>query len=414
VISMDKAARAGGLDSGRAEQRRSELAVLFLKSFPGSTRAARVVLMQAAAGELGEDESLRILTEVPRDSPVYETSRRQASRILYGKVRAARGGGSAAERDFAALRFIGISEELLAADRRAATDQASSERTAATERLVVRARQMLDALLGGSSPDAARAQGVLDVLNGVVAQNSVNLSEHRAELTFRQFQIALAREQEPEAIRLAGTLVGLGSTAETFAAAADRLIYKRIAARWKNSPQDDALSREVVRIGNRVIDRLGKGETVLADPAVAGLYATVAAAATAIAERQGTDDAGMMTLAIGLDKALLRAQPRLAEPLRRLAGNAEATKDGRTALECWRTMLGAAKQGSVEWFEARYHSLRLLAGIDAVKARELMREHQLLYPDFGPAPWNDRLRELDRQLAGSASSVPTRSAGGAP
>lgn len=412
IVAYDRSAKttASATTPGttKADARRAELAALYLQNYPDSPHAARIVLMQAAGGELSEDEALRILSEVPRDSPVYEPARRQVARLLYNKVRSSRG----QERDFAAMRFVSVAEELIALDRKAAMKGTPAEARPACERLVLRARQMLDALLGGDSPDADRAQAVLDVLEDVAKFNNLDLSGHEAELTYRRFQIALARGRGDEEVSLGERLAGMGPGAAQFAAAAHRLMYKRVLAQWKasGSASDAGL---VVRVGQRVIDQIGGSNEAMRDPAVLTLYSNVAEAATALSHGTGGESAEMRELAITLDRAVLRAQPRLEESLRRLAANAEAGGDDSTAMECWSTIFSASPQSSATWFEARYESLRLLARIDRVRARQAMDQHKLLYPDFGPTPWGDKLRGLDSTIPAAPALAPGPAAPGA-
>lgn len=419
VIASDRAAKGPAADPA-SSTRRDEIAALYLASYPDSSEAARLILMQAAAGsDTSEDDAIRILSEVPRESPVYEPARRQVARMLYQKFRGSQG----AQREAAAIRFIAISEEMLAAERRAAMGTDREAARAACEQLVLRVRQMLDVLLGGTSPDGQRAQAVLEVLDGVATYNRLDLAPHRAELTFRRVQIALAAQELSAAMAEADRLNALAGSSE-FSAAADRLVYRDLARKWRvesdaGSPTAET-TQAVVRIGRRVIDQINatSGAASLDDPAVVALYSTVSAAATHRAEQTG--DASHRDLAIMLDESILRSQPRTESVLRRLARNAESAGKMEIALEAWRSMFSYAIQGSDQWFEARFNALRLLKASDAAKARDLLIQHKLLYPDYGPEPWGERLRELDRELgpttaAGSGSGpavVPVPGGGG--
>lgn len=408
IVAYDRSAKdrpAAATPGVKPGERRAELAALYLQNYPDSPHAARIVLMQAAGGDLSEDEALRILSEVSRDSPVYEPARRQVARLLYNKVRSTRG----QEREFAAMRFVAVAEELIAMDRKVAMQGSSADARPACDRLVLRARQMLDALLGGESPDADRAQAVLDVLQDVAKFNNLDLTEHEAELTYRRLQIALARDRESDAVALGERLAAMGPPGAQFAAAADRLMYKRVLAKWKASGSESD-AQLVVRIGRRVIDKIGDGKDAMLDPAVITLYASVAAAATTLAH--GDAAQGMREVAIALDRAILRVQPRLEESLRRLGANAEAGGDVATAMECWTTIFSASPQRSAAWFEARYESLRLLAALDGARARQAMDQHKLLFPDFGPAPWGDKLRELDLSIPAAPAQPPAAPGGG--
>lgn len=412
VLALEKATKANTTKANT--ERLNQTIALFLQHYPDSERAPRLVLMQAASGVLADDDALKVLVGVPKDSPVYDAARRQVARILYTKFRTARG----AERDFAAQRFVVVGEEVLAIDRRAAMDGKASQATAAADRAVVRARQLLDALLSVSAPDASRAESVLQVLRAVATMNNLDVRPLESELLFRELQIALLRDNDQAAEEIAQKLFSSKDTSGQFAAAAERLMYRRAANRWRpgitasEGVDPVLLAQQVVTYGRRVIDRLGQSREVFNDNAVIVLYSTVADAA-ADRWRSGNDTA-MRDLAIKLDGTLLQVQPRLEPALRRLAECAESVggvEDAKTALGCWLTLLSAAAQGSEPWFEARYHSIRLLLKIDAVKAQSAMAQHKLLYPDYGMDPWGPRLRELDGQI--SASVPAPAPAGGA-
>lgn len=407
VLALEKAAKGGGKP---IQDRLNQTIALYLQHYPDSERAPRLVLMQAASGQLADDDALKVLSGVAKDSPVYDASRRQVARILYSKFRAARG----AERDFAAMRFVAVGEEVLGMDRKAAMDGKASESLAAADRAVVRARQLLDALLSVTAPDASRAESVLQVLRGVATMNNIDLRNLESELLFRELQIALLRGNDPAAEEVARKLLASKDATGQFAAAGERLMYRRAANRWRpgmtaaEGVDPDALTQQVVKYGRMVIDRLGQSRDVFRDNAVIVLYSTVADAAM---ERWRTaGDTAMRDLAILLDGTLLQVQPRLEPALRRLAESSEAAgsdNDVKTALGCWLTLLSASQQGTDAWYEARYNSIRLLFKADAVKARDAMAQHRLLYPEYGPEPWGQKLRALDAEMgAGMPGSTP--------
>src|SRR5262249_54485996 len=153
-----------------------------------SARAPRLVLMQASTGVLNDDDALKALAGVAKDSAMYEQARRQMARILYARFRA----GLGPEKDRAAARFLPVAEELFAIDAKAATDPEGRDRAAAAERAISRGRQVLDALLSISAPDVERGEQVLGAVRGLGIAASVDLSPYTAELTYREVQIALA------------------------------------------------------------------------------------------------------------------------------------------------------------------------------------------------------------------------------
>ncbi len=421
IVALDRVV-SEGLAEGGTEAAREKLAqtiALYVQTYPGSSRSATLLLRNRGGEGMDDEKTLNILLAVEPGSPVYDASRREAARLLYARFRAAR--GSATEKDFAAMRFVGLADELLAADKTVALGKAGEETTAAGERVIVRARQMLDALLSVSSPDAARAERVLQALRGVAAYNGLSLDEHRQELLFRQLQIALVKNEADQAEPLLGQLsAAAGAQQSQFVTAAYRLVFMRAVDAWKHggatpaTPDEDpaARARAVVTTGLRVIDGLGADDGVLStrDSAAMSVYAAVAQAAAEVWKTTGETEA--RDTAIRMDSAILAASPNVEGSLVRLAETSEAAGEGARALECWRLLMAGRTQNTDGWYEARYHSLRLLAQQDPARARQAMDQFVALNPDFGPEPWRAKMRELEATLPPAAP--PADATNGAP
>ena len=97
-------------------------------------------------------------------------------------------------------------------------------------------------------------------------------------------------------------------------------------------------------------------------------------------------------------RALLQHQSSNGRFLRAAGELSEAVGDDDTALSCWRRLVSGSRAGTERWFEARYRVLTLLSEIDPDRAREVMRQHKILQPDYGPDPWGARLKALDIRL----------------
>ncbi len=413
IVSLDRAVEGKSKGDAAVEKRRDEAASLFLQSYPGTERAAALLVRRATSGLLADEEAVRVLLGVNKESPLYERARQHAAKLLYSLYRASHG----PERDFAAMRFVGVAEETLGADRKRALEQAGPEGLEAARRVVIRVRQVLDALLGVSNPDAPRAEAALAILSAVASHHGIDLAENRAELTFRRLQIALARDDAAGAADLVEQLSAAGADSQ-FSIAADQLMFRRAAdqrqreqASGKDGPKKETLGA-IVKHGVRVIDRAGEPSKALADPAILSAYEVVAQAACDLWERE--QDTAMRDVSMRLDKAVLAARPQAEGSLRRLARTAEAAGDVATALQCWRTLMSGLAAGSEPWFEARYHTLRLLARTDQDRAREAMRQHVLLYPKYGPDPWGARIKELDATLGPAPTPPPGPPAGSGP
>ncbi|MEX2219097.1 MAG: hypothetical protein WD749_10100 [Phycisphaerales bacterium] len=398
IVSLDKAVE-GGRPS--LKERLGTLAALYLKTYPRSDRAAKLLLRQSLAGLVSEEKAAEILLAVEAQSPLYESARRHAATLLYSIYRRSRG----QDRDFAALRFAEVSEDLLRIDRARAKTGTEAEAREASSQVVIRVRQLLDAVLGMTAPDLARADRAFEVLDAVAADGAVDFKKVQDELLYRRLQVAIARGRTEDINRHLDRLHALGGR---FSDSADRLLYKRALAALPGAGQSAPAAREVVRHGLRVVDQFTRDGSALADPAVYSLYNAVADAAARVWELE--KDETLRDTALRLDRALLQHGDAPAPVLRRHARLAESDGDIQGALDSWRTLLAGLSSTSPEWYEARLHSLRLLAAIDAPRAREAMGQFRVLHPDFGPPPWGDRLRELDRQLGPAAPAPPINGA----
>jgi hypothetical protein len=416
ILALDRAVKGRGnslVGADRATQdERNQTVALFLQTYPDSDRAGRLLLMQISAGLLSNDEAIRVLGGVGTDSAMYPAARRQLAKMLYDRLRAARG----AEREVAALKFLQVADDVMTTDRRTVTDGATpEERRGAGERVIVIGRQMLDALLGVGAPDATRAQSILETIEAVAEHQQINLAPNATELAYRRVQIKLAAGDDAGAGEAARVLAEMGKDAGEFGEATDRLLFRRASSRWRVNLQEQPgspsieLARGVVGAGVRLIDRFGDSPETLREPGVLGAVSTVAGAA--FATWKATGEVAMRDLSLGLDERVLGAQPNTLESLVRVCETAEDAGKPTRAIECWSIRLGASSTGTDAWFEAKYNVIRLFVKIDAAKARAQLRQHQALYPDFGPEPWGPRLRDLNTQLGPDPASMEPTDAG---
>lgn len=410
VVALDRLSIRTGAHPNRADEKLDELSTLFIRSYPATERAANLLLRRSTQGRIKDDEAVRVLLGVGRESDVYEASRRQAARLLYRLYRSA----PADEKSFAAQRFVAVGEEVLAMDRRRAMDPKDPDAKPAIERVIVGGRQLLDAILGVSAPDLARAEGIMEVIQTVAGYNNFNLAAYADEINFRRFQILIARDEVAEACKIADALLAKAGEKETarFAISAQRILYNRAVQRYRKafltSTSDTAAylaaTRDVVRFGIAVIDQMHASPASFNDPAVATLYNTVAQAASVLFKQEGDREA--LLAAVRLDAVLVKGVPGHVEGLTRLGELSEAAGDQITALECWRTLSVGLEAGMPDWFRARYEAIRLLAVADPQTASEAIRQHIVLYPLYGPAPWGEKLRSLEQSLPPPAPSSP--------
>lgn len=398
IVALDKAVEGG---STAMKERLLRMGSLYLQKYPKTDRAAKLLIRQASSGIVSEEKAVEILLGVEKDSPLYETARRQAATLLYTIYRRTRG----ADKDFAALRFAEISDEILKIDRRKLVTASEAESKEIATQVVARVRQTLDAVLGMAAPDLDRADKALEVLDSVVAQSGYDMSKLEDEIIYRRFQIAVVRSRADEMTKFLDKLHGLRGP---FADRADRMMYNRALTAAKGESATLEALREVVRHGLKVMDQFGRTPEALKDPAVYSLHNSVAEAAARAYRLSG--DKQMREIAVSIDKPLLQIGNATLPLLRRYAELGELAGDRDGALDCWRTIMAAAGTTSPAWFEARYNSLRLLLAMDAVRAREAMVQYKVLHPDFGPEPWGPKLAELDVQM-GSPTAITEKKEG---
>lgn len=375
VVALDKAVEGG---KGSLAAKRDRVSELYLQQFPSSENAARLVLRSAQGGGVKEEEALKVLLGVPEGSAIRDAARRQAAVLLY---RAYRRAGSA-DKAFAAARFAEVAEGVVRSEVARARSGSDAVARDAAQNVSLLVRQLADALLSGPAPDVPRVQGLLDLMENVAALHRMDVSSLEGELAYRRLQIAVAREDGPG---IEKELARLRRAGGEFSMAGDRLLYGRAVERWKGSPGDARLARAVVRHGLIVLERAG-GEGALA------VRLSVAGAAAAVWRAE--QDREMLSRSIELDKESVKRGGRTVETLRRLAETSEAGGDGATALECWMELFAAMPADGDEWFEARYQTLRLWWARDPERAWEAMKQHKVLYPNFGKEPWGARIGAL--------------------
>ncbi|MBK7404763.1 MAG: hypothetical protein IPJ41_09045 [Phycisphaerales bacterium] len=401
IVSLDRAVENG---ERSAVEDRDKLATLYLFTFPATDRAAKLLLRRIDDGLMSDEEAIKVLLDVPKDSPLYEASRRHASRLMYRQYRSTRG----PERDYAAARFVEVAEELINLDVAKVRSGSKEEAQEAAKAVVLRVRQALDAALSIAVPDVARATRLLDLLDDTAALTGLDLGDAEGEIAFRRLQIALARTN-PDGVSAA--IAELHRAGGIYATSGDRLLYQQALERWKGQTLNIEAATEVVGYGQRVLAQFEPLEDHTKDASVMGVLNTVASAATAVWSHT-PDDTSMRDIAIEADKKLVSLGKQTAPSLRRLAVASEAAGNHQVAFDSWTTLMNGLREGSDGWFEARVESMAVLAEIDRPRARATLDQYRVLYPDLGPEPFASRARELSALLSGVAPAAEPGTGGG--
>lgn len=389
IVAMDRAVEGGNTALTSA---RDKAATLYLAAFPGTDNAARLLLRRSGAGLVSDEETVRILLEIAPESALHQPARRQAAVLLFKMFRKARGD----ERAGVGVRFLDVAEEVLRMDVQRAVSADAQVSTDAVQHAVRAVRQIGEIGMALSPPEPSRVESALDELERLRAVLKIDLAGVEEELWYRRFQVAVQRGRSDAADEY---LAKLRARSGPFAQAAERHLFRSALTAWRASPASVEHARAVVRSGVRVVEQFGAGPDTFQDPMVLGVYNDVAEAAAALWRL--TQDTEARAIALRLDGRVVDAGKPPAESLRRLAQLQEAAGDTGAALGAWRILLAGMAPENPGWSEARYESLRLIAKSDPARAREVLDQHKVLYPDFGPEPWGSKLRLLDEELGGA-------------
>ncbi len=406
IVTLERALsrEPGKVDQLAIDERIEQLSTLFIKTYPSSERAVALTLRSIARTDRTDEEAVRVLQSVNKDSPAYEAARRQLARLLYRLYRSA----LPMDRPFASARYLRVADEVLTVDRKAALEATGDSVPAAVERAMATGRQMLDAALSATPPDAAKAEQVMGIIKQVLFKTDVPAQQWADELDFRSIQINLARDQTDKADALAEAIRARMDTAKPgtdalasarrFHSAARRALLQHADAALRAAGDDASrvsAARRVIANGLPLTDEILPNAAALQDAQSAVIVSRVAEGGAVLWRSAG--DAAARDAALRLDRALVSARGPSIESLTRIAELSEGAGDAKAASDAWRTIADVERDGSAAWHRAKYEFFRLLANADAAGARAAVTQHLILYPS-GPEPWATKIKELGARL----------------
>ncbi len=383
----------------RLERRRAELIDAFLTRYRAHPAAASFLYTRATSGTLPPAEAARDLLSIPDSSPVATAAHHEAARLLYQLYVNASG----AARQHAALRFLEIGGRLLDRDRGSLYRPDEQ----AAERAIVNARRVLECELSLPDPDRDRAEAAYDLLALLYGRGSLGSPEVVAEMAYRGMQLAVMRgdiEQAEESIEL------LAEHDPDLAARASRQLLVEVGRNWNaridalGGLEDAALATQqdldetarVIELVRRALSGMSDTERALSDPASAQLHMLLARAHAVlwIAGRGERD----LQRARGLYDSLIEAQGSNERILRDASVFAIKAQQFETALTALRGLLAGQRSGEREWFRTKTEMIETLERVDPDRARDVLTQHVVLYPDLAPEPYGARLRDAARRL----------------
>jgi hypothetical protein len=396
IVCLDQLILSGRGEMREEVRRRVEA---FLDRFPAHAGAPALRARRIAdRPDMVAESDLEALMAVPRGHPQWRSSRETVAAVHARRFR--EGGSAAAE---AGRRYLEVAEPLLSA----AADEGAGVRREPTPAEVDMVRLALEIALDARVGDLERAAAELARIEswraagwdaGVVA----------GELRYRGVQWAMAMGRWPDAARRAEAFLDDGPYRDAWSRAAIRRVLEAAA------PGAGGGSARAAAAWSLASAVLADTDASTAE-SVEGLRLSLAAAAIGLA-RPG-DAAARTEAATAVAEAMDRVRPeRPAERgvLQALGRAAGRLGDLDRALECWRTLSDGLRPPDADWYEARFEVASILRRIDPERALAVMRQHAVLEPDYGPAPWGPRLRQLheDLEAAFEESSPPSPPAEG--
>lgn len=389
IRALDQIEETVGVDgASEVGVRRDELVKRFLQTYPDDEKSAALIIRLAESESIPASDRLSLLRGVPASNPLRESALRYATSLAYSMYRDA---DSEADRDFASDQFVELAEPLIAIDQRRGLGGDRAAQRAA----VARARQAADAALSVRVPDLSRAERIVDVLHRMLLDGFAGATEAESEILFRRAQLALAKGDQRGAEQIVDQLRDRG---DEFAAPSVRVFYRDAAIEYERVIGAQADRAVVLAAAERLIsagadllvqlegqDSLSEGDRTL----VVAVRIRIGRAAQQVWRMSGDDD--LLRVAYARFRDALQEQPRNVEALRGVGQTGEAAGEPEAALDAWRLLLSGLPAESEAWFEARTEHLAILARLDPDRARQVIRQHAVLYPAIGPAPYRERL-----------------------
>lgn len=345
----------------------------YLTDYPATDRAHKLLVRHAGTATLDPDRTVDGLREIPESDPVVASARRVLVRLVY------RSWTSGRRQDQAARAELVLLVQWLW-EREAADPNLGTPR----ERLDL-ARIALDVGLSASPRDDELADSALARCRVLVSEPS--LAVFRSEIDLRTTELMAARNDLAGAESAARPL---HESASDLAAQADRFVLSAAFRVLDEAPGRSDASEIVLRVGVRVADRLTPPAPAPLPPDASAIIDRVA---QVVAANASADPASRDT-AIRLGRLLIERGSPTAQGLRDLARLAADAGQPRTELDAWNVLLSAARPDEEAWWEARYHTLRLLRNLDPEAARAAFDQHRVLYPVPGLLPWTRLISEL--------------------
>ena len=369
---------------------RIDLLDRFLVLHPSHPNASRARLLKMEdTSEPTIDDALALLT-LTDDDALAEISRKKALRILYRLFKVGRGTTS-------------IDAGRLFLERVESPEFSTEMSEAEIDAALLESLRIFSVSLADRTRDRETASALMKTIDAARDDGMKIPFRHREQLASRRVEVLLLPPLEVANLREALESLELNEDIESdpylrrslkiiLAAAEDVLLEK---------PADSPL----VPIAIEAIGRAGTGlsgttplESGLSDSEQWLILRTMALAQRLAFARDGDFDVGEKAFAFY--EALVGSRPNDIRALSGLVAISDSTGRLKNAVDAQRVLLNGATPGSDTFYERKVRFLELLSRHDPERARKVLAQHVVLYPDYGPGRWGVRLRAMHQSLGG--------------
>ncbi len=371
---------------------RIDLLDRFLVLHPSHSNASRARLLKMEdTSEPTIDDALALLT-LTDDDALAEISRKKALRILYRLFKGGKGTTS-------------IDAGRLFLERVPSPDFSNDMSEPDVDAMLLESLRIFSVSLAGRTRDRETASALMNTIDAARKDGMKIPVRHRAQLASRRVEVLLLPPLQVENLREALASLELNGGIETDPYL--RRSLKIILAAAEDVLLEQPADSPLVSIAIEAVRRAGTGlsgttllESDLSDSEEWLILRTMALAQRLAFDRDGDFDAGEKAFAFY--EALVRSRPNDIRALGGLVAVADSTGRLENAVDAQRVLLNGATPGSDTFYERKIRFLELLSRHDAERARKVLDQHVVLYPDYGPGQWGVRLRALHQSLAGGA------------
>ncbi len=245
-----------------------------------------------------------------------------------------------------------------------------------------------DASLRQNPSDTAKASGFLDRASKIATSidNKTNLIEFR----FQQFQLAQKTGKSQAAINHARWLMSFGN-GSPYQKSAVITLARDIDQKVKNASAADKKIqvREAISIYSDMVKLFGDSEEVLTKSKNSRV---------AVSKLAGYHfQLGEYSEASSYLDRLSAAVPKDKNILQRSARANYLSRNYSDSLPKWRRLLKASKDGTEDWYEAKYHVIDCLVKTKDSSTKLVFEQFQRLHPDL-PDPWKEKFNKLKQVI----------------